>query len=404
MTERKSLLSNIFFSALSWMSSFVFLALLILAARFLGDEVYGQFAFAYSLVALFEVATDLGMRDYLVREVSRAKEKTSEYLGMALIQKTILSMIAVTILFLTASLLDLRYEVRIAVRVLTLAMVCKSYKLLFRAILIAHERFSREAFIVYVERAVLLLACTAALVVGEGLLPFVVVFLVAGVVGLVLTYLGTGKSLRTVSRPTGRIEWREMWRKALPFGLTAAAMMIYFRLDSVMLSLMRNDAEVGWYNAAYRLTEGLIVIPSVLYYVLFPRLSVLHQEAHADVQDLARKACKYMIAMALAIAAVGIVESDRLVRGGIRPCRGRTRNPACGNRLHVSVEHVHHSAQRHQPAPGPVRRGWARVDTERGPQFLPDPALRFSRGESFNCDRRGLCLLLPVPRPSPKRL
>lgn len=313
MNKRQSLSANVFFSAISWLSSLVFLVIMILAARFLGEEIYGQLAFAYSLVALFEVATDLGMKEYLVREVARARERTPEYLGTALMQKAVLSIITVLIIYVVVYLSDFKGEVKTAVRVLTLAMLCKSFKFTFRAILTAHERFSREALIVFIDRALLLIACTSVLVVVGNLLSFVTAFFAASAVSLVITYFGVGRSLRKVSKPAASLDPGRMWIKALPFGLTAAALLVYFRLDSVMLSLMRNDAEVGWYNAAYRLTEGMVVIPTVLYYALFPRLSVLHQESRLAVQRVTTKACKFVMAIAVVITTVGIVEADRLI-------------------------------------------------------------------------------------------
>ena len=86
------LLRNTFFSAASWASSLVFMVLLILAARFLGDESYGQFAFAFSLVSLLEVITDLGIKEYVLRESARKKKQTITLIGNALTVKIFLSL------------------------------------------------------------------------------------------------------------------------------------------------------------------------------------------------------------------------------------------------------------------------------------------------------------------------
>jgi O-antigen/teichoic acid export membrane protein len=89
-----------------------------------------------------------------------------------------------------------------------------------------------------------------------------------------------------------------------------AAFLLYLRLDSVMLSVMRNDAEVGWYNAAYRLIEGLVIFPMIIQYVLFPRVSILYLESKGSVEQLVSRSCKHLIAVAFLTAAVGILLAD----------------------------------------------------------------------------------------------
>lgn len=311
---RNRLVRNVLFSAVSWFSSLVFLLILVLAARYLGDVVYGRFTFAFAFVALFEVATDVGLRDYLVREVARARDETGRFLGTALFVKAALSAATLLVLVLGAGLVTPRDDVRLTIQLLALAMVCKSFKLVFRSILVAHERFRREALVVNLERAVLLVACATALVLGADLVEFTAVFLAGSAFGLVLTVLLTGRELRRPSRPE---RWGKSWailRHSLPFGLSVAAFAIYFRLDSVMLSLMRGDAEVGWYNAAYRLTEGLIVVPMVLQNALMPRMSVLHVEESGAVPQLVRRTSKYLIAIALPVAVFGILGADWVIQ------------------------------------------------------------------------------------------
>lgn len=310
---RDSLVANVFFSGLSWLSNVSFLIVLILAARGLGDVVYGQFAFAFAVVALFEVATDLGLRDYLVREVARAPDQTGQFLGTALFVKAWLSIGTLLVLHVVALQITSGADVRLAIDMLALAMVCRSFKLIFRSILVGHERFQREALIVNIDRAVVLVACGTAIALGVGLIGFTAAFMGAGVANVVLTVLMTDSPLR---RPAWPDRWAESWkiiRPALPFGLSVAAFAVYFRVDSVMLALMRGDAEVGWYNAAYRLTEGLIVVPMVLQYALMPRMSVLHVEDSAAVPALVRRTSKYLIAVALPMTVFGIVAADRIV-------------------------------------------------------------------------------------------
>ena len=312
MTDRPSLVVNVFYSALSWFSTIGLLIVNILAARVLGTEVYGRFAFAYALVALFEVLTDIGMREYLVREIARARDRTGAFLGEALALKTALCLVTIVVLAVVVWALGLSPESRTTVAVLCVAMVAKSYKLVLRAPLIAHERYRREAALAMADRLLVVVACAAALLLDGRLLTFVIAFAGAGVANLAVTALAAG-SLRAQLGRGARARIVDLLRASIPFGLTAAAFLAYFRFDSVMLAIMRSEHDVGWYNAAYRLTEGLIVIPSLIQYAIFPRLSVLHKESRESTEQLGVRAVKYLAAIATPLAAIGILLARPLV-------------------------------------------------------------------------------------------
>lgn len=309
MSDRPSLVSNLFYSALSWLSTIGLLVVQILAARILGTETYGRFAFCYALVALFEVVTDFGMREYLVREIARARERTAAFLGESLALKSLLSVLTIALLLLVSRLLRLPRETQIVIAILAVAMIAKSYKLVLRSALIAHERFRREAFIATADRLLVVVACSLSLFLDGRLIPFVIVFAASGVVNLAVTAAAVG-DLRRAEWPRKRAQIVRLLRASLPFGLTAAAFLAYFRFDSVMLAIMRGDAEVGWYNAAYRLAEGLIVIPTLIQYAIFPRLSTLSRES---IVDLGRRTLKFVSAISCFVAAAGIIVAQPVV-------------------------------------------------------------------------------------------
>jgi O-antigen/teichoic acid export membrane protein len=81
---------------------------------------------------------------------------------------------------------------------------------------------------------------------------------------------------RTVGNPLPAFDlpfWYDLQRRALPFGAFVIVLQLYNYVDTVMLGVMRGDAETGLYSAAYRLYEGLAHVPSIITVVLMPRLA-----------------------------------------------------------------------------------------------------------------------------------
>ncbi len=91
--------------------------------------------------------------------------------------------------------------------------------------------------------------------------------------------------------------------------------MIAYRMDMVMLSLMKGDAAVGFYSAAYKLIDALSFIPMAFSTALFPVLSQLHISAQDSLKLAYQKSFKYLLLVGLPIAVATTFVADRIIVG-----------------------------------------------------------------------------------------
>lgn len=80
--------------------------LLIYLARYLGEAGFGKYSFALSFTALFAIVANLGISNYIIRELARNKNLTNEYLTNVSVIKLLLSFIAFALIALTINLMD----------------------------------------------------------------------------------------------------------------------------------------------------------------------------------------------------------------------------------------------------------------------------------------------------------
>ena len=71
---------NIFYKLLSEFSKILPALLFIYMARILEDEDFGKLSFAYSFAGIFIIIADFGLNTILIRNLSRQKEQTKEYI------------------------------------------------------------------------------------------------------------------------------------------------------------------------------------------------------------------------------------------------------------------------------------------------------------------------------------
>jgi len=311
--DKTSLAKNTIYSAITSLTSFFLLILLILAGRYLGDANYGVFTFSLAFVFIFEIFTDFGISELSQRSVTRDKTLAPKYFGNLLVWKLIASTVVLAVLVLTINLLKSSPEVRFTVYLLGFANILRSFKSTCRAFFRAFERFDLDCLTMYVERSALLVVGIVVLILGGGLISFALVFIVVRAFDLALTFGILNWKIVKIVPKFNFTFFRKLQIEALPFGLRAVIITLYFYVDTVMLSFMRTNAEVGWYNAAYKIYEGLTVLPFIICVVLYPRLSqlfVLNKKAHSL---LSSRAAKYMFIISFPILICGIILSKNII-------------------------------------------------------------------------------------------
>jgi O-antigen/teichoic acid export membrane protein len=116
-----------------------------------------------------------------------------------------------------------------------------------------------------------------------------------------------------------RRELTGVLQEAFPLAVVTILWVIYYRIDTVVLAAFRNMSEVGLYGGAYRLLEGLVVLPAVIMIASFPRLSRYGMRRGAEFYGLFNRLLVILVLLALGVVAVIRPVSDaviKLVLGG----------------------------------------------------------------------------------------
>ncbi len=311
--EKKRTAKNLFYSAIST-SSMVFLFLILLAVgRYLGEEQFGIFNTALAIATIAEMLADFGLRDLCLRDVARQRDKTSLYLGNLLTWKVVLS--CCVFLVMVAAVYVLHYEaaVRRIVFILIAASLAKSMKYTLRLFLQANDRFGLDAAIEGGEKVVLFIAAVITLALWRDLDIFVAVYCGLRLLGPLVIIWVLNVSVAPV-RP--RFDFRfsaRLQAAALPFGLFAVVFVLLSYVDTIMLSRLRDYSEVGLYNAAFRVYEGITIVPSIFFLVMLPRLSRLYKADREAHYRLGKRVVAYMYIIAVPLFMVGFLLSSFLV-------------------------------------------------------------------------------------------
>ena len=163
------------------------------------------------------------------------------------------------------------------------------------------------------ERLLIFGSVLPVLFLGYGLIEVVSAMLVAQALIFIFTLIIL---IKKFTRPTLTFDFslcKSLIKEALPFGLAGMFAIIYFQTDTVMLSIMKGDAVVGWYNAAYRLVMGTLFIPGAFVGALYPVLSRYFTSSKDSLMVVYEKSFKFLLMLAIPLGIGTTLLADRII-------------------------------------------------------------------------------------------
>ena len=272
-------------------------------ARYLGPEQFGLMNYAMALVALFGAIASLGLNGIVVRDLVRKPASVNTMLGTAFLLQFIGGLLAFGLAVVAISF------VRPDDGSAKLMVAILGFALVFKATEVVKYWFESQVnskYTIWAENGVfLVLAATRAglVLIHAPLLAFVWAALaevvLVGVFLLLVYAKKVGKLSRwRVSRPLAKSLLMESW----PMILASVASVINMRMDQVMLGIMTNDAVVGNYSAAVRISEIWLMIPGMLGASIFPSIIAAKETDEAIYKNRIIKTSYYMALVVLPTA------------------------------------------------------------------------------------------------------
>jgi O-antigen/teichoic acid export membrane protein len=281
--------------------------------RYLGAEGFGILSFALAFTGILGVFADLGLSTLTVREVARDKSLTGKYLGNIAVIKVILVVITYGLIALTINLLGYPELTIKVVYLMALSVVFNSFTSMFYSIFQAYEKMEYRSLGQILNSVLLLLGTLIAVNQGFSVAWFAFVYFFVSFLILVYTFFVCIWKFITPKIEINLRFWKPTVKEALPFFLSAVVDIIAFRIDIVMLSMMKGDRVAGWYSAAYRLMEVLLFIPAAFAGSIYPVLSNSYVSSQNFLKLAYKKSFHYLFIIGIPIAIGTTLLADKII-------------------------------------------------------------------------------------------
>lgn len=314
MTAVKKIARNSLFLLSGQVASIVFgFFYFIYMARYLGAKDLGILSFAISFTVIIGLLGDLGLSSLMTREVSRNQSLAPKYLGNIFLIKFLLAIVTFAVVAVAINILGYSGQTIKVVYIITLSNIAASFTQMFNSIFQAFERFEYQSIGIILNSVLMLVGIFFAIWQNFDLIYFAFVYLIVGIIVLVYSLIFC---LWRFAIPSLKIDWafwRQIILESIPFWLNSVFVIIYFKIDMVMLSTMDGDTVVGWYAASYRLIDALSFIPAVLMSIMYPVFSKFHVSSRDSLEFAFKKSFKLLAIIAIPIGIGTTILAERII-------------------------------------------------------------------------------------------
>lgn len=281
---------------------FVGLFVGVYVARYLGPEQFGILNFALSFVALFGAFASLGLDGIVVRNAVRDPDSREELLGTAFGLRLIGGIVLLAAVYGAIQLVDSDPLTQLMVMVIALGQVLQAFQVI--EFYFQSKIMARFIAIAGMTALILSSGIKLGLIWSDASLVWFawVVVVENGIKGIVLAILYLRQRI-PLMRWRFRIgQARMLLRDSWPLIFSGLVVMVYMRIDQVMIKMMLGDKAVGNYAAAVRLSEAWYFVPLAITQSLFPAILSAKKQSEKLYYDRLQRLYDLMVWLAIAVA------------------------------------------------------------------------------------------------------
>jgi O-antigen/teichoic acid export membrane protein len=282
-------------------------------ARYLGPDKFGIYSYAVAFVSLFGAASKMGLDNIIVRDLVHYPDKRDEYLGTAFWLKVAGAIVSMGILTIAVKFISKDTTINLYIFIIASGLIFQSFD-------VVDFYFQSKVLSKYVS------ICRMVQLALSSILKLYLIFIKADLFWFVLVVLIDNTTLAIT---LAIAYWRQklgyffnsfvfstakkMLKSSWPLILASIVIMIYMRIDQIMIKEMLGEHEVGLYSAAVRLSEIWYFIPVIVVNSLFPAIVNAKRISAELYQKRLQRLYSLMAWMAIGIAVPMTFLSEWLV-------------------------------------------------------------------------------------------
>jgi len=291
------------------------ISLFLVAAltRYLGVSGYGQYTTIFAYIGFFAVFADFGFFWILVREIAQPEADINKATSNVLTLRTIIGIVIFGLASLIGLFIPQYADFRGGIAIIALASLFLALNSTYIGIFQNKHRMDKAVLTDVIGRIIIFVLTIYLIKLGLGLNLILWAYAIGNFINFILSaYLG---KIYVNFRPAFDFTyWRKLFWLALPMAAVLILGTIYFKIDSVMLSLMRTSEDVGIYGPPYKVLEILLLFPSIFMGNVFPIVTRYIYTQDERLKNALQKVFDFLALAGLPIVLGIVFTAQRIIR------------------------------------------------------------------------------------------
>jgi len=250
-----------------------------LIARYLGKEGFGNYSLVLAFLCIFNILADLGLYSLMTREISHSEADEKK------IASNIFTIrIAALLVFLGLAIVIIWFfpytsQVKLGVIIGSLSYFFLSASQVLMGIFQKHLKIDKAGLADIIGRLIQLGLVIVFIRMDLGFFAILSALIISSLGSFIVNWFFARKYV-PLTLAFDWILWKKLLKVAIPIAASIVLTLIYFKLDTILLSFgfinrssINPVVDVGIYNIAYKVLEGVIFFPSMFVGLIMPLLS-----------------------------------------------------------------------------------------------------------------------------------
>ncbi len=248
------------------------LAAIAVMARYLKEIGFGQYTTIITFLSFFGIIADFGLTLVTSQMISRPGNNQAVLLNNLFSLRLISAVFFLGLAPLIVLFFPYEPIIKLGVAVAALSFFFTALNQILVGFFQKNLTMTVVATAEVISRGILLIGIFLTAYLNLGLLSIMIATVVASMASFVMHYWFSRRFIK-IGWQIDLTVWREIIKKSWPLGLTIFFNLIYLRADIFILSLLKNQADVGIYGATYKVIDVLTALPFMFAGLILPILT-----------------------------------------------------------------------------------------------------------------------------------
>jgi len=302
---------QIFGKAISIILGFISVGLL---TRYLGQEGFGNFTLVFVYLSFFGTLANFGLQLTMVRDLAKKDKLPEEIYGTFFWLKIFLVVFATILAIILLVFFPYSRFLKIGIVIASIGVAIGILNNYGTVIFQANLRLDLVTLADVLTKVITILFIVLFVFLKRGFYSILNTILIGNLAGAVLIIFLLKKFIPFNLKFSFNLA-KKIIKKSIPIGFTSLFALAYFKVDTLLLSVIRGTAEVGIYSLAYKVIENLLVLWGFYMATLYPLLSsLLSKRKTQEAWGLWRKSLLIALASSVIIIIIGFAFAPFVIR------------------------------------------------------------------------------------------